>query len=164
VDQAALTGESLPVKKYTGDVAFSGSTIKQGERHALVYATGVDTFFGKAAALISTTNNTSNIQKVMTRIGAVCLLTIGVWVVIEIGVQFGAYRHLCSTGAGKASGAQRTCVLLRLLQLAGWVCFLAQSTQDICICGGACVLAADACTHCPPSCMAHASLCTLREP
>lgn len=100
-----MTGESLPVKKFTGDVAFSGSTIKQGERHALVYATGVDTFFGKAAALISTTNNTSNIQKVMTRIGAVCLLTIGVWVVIEIGVQFGAYRHLCSTGAGEATAA-----------------------------------------------------------
>jgi hypothetical protein len=40
IDQAALTGESLPVKKGTGDVAFSGSTIKQGERHALVYATG----------------------------------------------------------------------------------------------------------------------------
>jgi len=40
IDQAALTGESLPVKKFTGDVAFSGSTIKQGERHALVYATG----------------------------------------------------------------------------------------------------------------------------
>jgi hypothetical protein len=28
------------VKKFTRDVAFSGSTVKQGERHALVYATG----------------------------------------------------------------------------------------------------------------------------
>ena len=28
-DQAALTGESLPVKKLTGDTAFSGSSIKQ---------------------------------------------------------------------------------------------------------------------------------------
>eukprot|EP00955_Chlamydomonas_euryale_P049588 354296-Chlamydomonas_euryale.AAC.2 len=28
IDQAALTGESLPVKKFSGDVAFSGSAIK----------------------------------------------------------------------------------------------------------------------------------------
>lgn len=32
VDQAALTGESLPVKKFSGNVAFSGSAIKQGEK------------------------------------------------------------------------------------------------------------------------------------
>jgi hypothetical protein len=40
IDQAALTGESIPAKKFTGDVAFSGSAIKMGERHAVVYATG----------------------------------------------------------------------------------------------------------------------------
>lgn len=38
--QAALTGESIPAKKFTGDTAFSGSAIKMGERHAVVYATG----------------------------------------------------------------------------------------------------------------------------
>lgn len=62
IDQAALTGESLPVKKFTGDVAFSGSAVKTGERHAVVYATGVNTFFGRAAALIAGTNNEANIQ------------------------------------------------------------------------------------------------------
>ncbi len=50
IDQAALTGESLPAKKLTGDVAFSGSAIKAGERHAVVYATGIRTFFGRWAA------------------------------------------------------------------------------------------------------------------
>ena len=30
----------------------AGSTIKQGERHCVVYATGMDTFFGRAAALL----------------------------------------------------------------------------------------------------------------
>lgn len=49
IDQAALTGESLPAKKHTGDVAFSGSAIKAGERHAVVYATGINTFFGRCA-------------------------------------------------------------------------------------------------------------------
>ncbi|DBA75013.1 TPA: hypothetical protein ACH3X1_010354 [Trebouxia sp. C0004] len=98
VDQAALTGESLPVKKYTNDVCFSGSTIKQGEKHAIVYATGANTFFGRAAALIGATNNVANLQKIMTKIGACCLITIGVWMVIELAVQFGHYRHACAGG------------------------------------------------------------------
>ena len=99
-DQAALTGESLPVKKFSGDVCFSGSTIKQGERHCVVYATGLDTFFGRAAALLGASENVANIQKIMTKIGAMCLVTIGVWVVIEIGVGFGHYKHSCYGGDG----------------------------------------------------------------
>eukprot|EP00195_Chlamydomonas_chlamydogama_P015211 CAMPEP_0202890410 /NCGR_PEP_ID=MMETSP1392-20130828/817_1 /ASSEMBLY_ACC=CAM_ASM_000868 /TAXON_ID=225041 /ORGANISM="Chlamydomonas chlamydogama, Strain SAG 11-48b" /LENGTH=1114 /DNA_ID=CAMNT_0049573971 /DNA_START=250 /DNA_END=3594 /DNA_ORIENTATION=+ len=98
IDQAALTGESLPVKKFTGDVAFSGSAVKQGERHCVVYATGVNTFFGRAAALISGTNNVANLQIVMTKIGAMCLVTIAVWVLIELAVQFGHYDHSCGPG------------------------------------------------------------------
>jgi H+-transporting ATPase len=99
VDQAALTGESLPVKKFSGGVCFSGSAIKQGERHCVVYATGANTFFGRAASLIAGTNNVANLQKIMTKIGGVCLVTIGVWVTIELAVQFGYYGHTCGAGA-----------------------------------------------------------------
>ncbi|CAM4913040.1 unnamed protein product [Rotaria socialis] len=35
IDQAALTGESLPVNKVAGDEIFSGSTCKQGEAEAI---------------------------------------------------------------------------------------------------------------------------------
>ncbi|KAG2569417.1 hypothetical protein PVAP13_7NG390200 [Panicum virgatum] len=56
VDQSALTGESLPVTKGPGDEVFSGSTCKQGEIEAVVIATGVHTFFGKAAHLVDSTN------------------------------------------------------------------------------------------------------------
>ena len=101
IDQAALTGESLPVKKHSGDVAFSGSTVKQGEREALVYATGQNTFFGRAAALISSTHSVANLQRVMTHIGAVCLITIGVWCAIEVPVQFAHYHHDCKIGEGE---------------------------------------------------------------
>ncbi|KAI5433692.1 hypothetical protein KIW84_020820 [Lathyrus oleraceus] len=56
VDQSALTGESLPATKNPSDEVFSGSTVKKGEIEAVVIATGVHTFFGKAAHLVDNTN------------------------------------------------------------------------------------------------------------
>ena len=37
----------------------------------------------------------------MTRIGAVCLITIGFWVVIEIVVGFVRWKHTCYAGVGE---------------------------------------------------------------
>eukprot|EP00955_Chlamydomonas_euryale_P003332 35902-Chlamydomonas_euryale.AAC.1 len=34
----------------------------------------------------------------MTKIGGICLVTIGIWVVIELAVQFGHYNHACYPG------------------------------------------------------------------
>jgi H+-transporting ATPase len=65
IDQSALTGESLPVTKGPGDSIYSGSTCKQGEIEAVVIATGVHTFFGKAAHLVDSTNNVGHFQKVI---------------------------------------------------------------------------------------------------
>src|SRR5947207_11428414 len=53
IDQSALTGESLPVTKKSGEEAYSGSVVKQGEMLAVVTATGANTFFGGKAKLRS---------------------------------------------------------------------------------------------------------------
>ena len=53
IDQAALTGESLPVAKKIGDEGYSGSIAKQGEMSAVVIATGDQTFFGRTASLVA---------------------------------------------------------------------------------------------------------------
>jgi H+-transporting ATPase len=66
IDQSALTGESLPVTRNPGDEVFSGSTVKQGEIEAVVIATGVHTFFGKAAHLVDSTNQEGHFQKVLS--------------------------------------------------------------------------------------------------
>ncbi|CAI8611135.1 unnamed protein product [Vicia faba] len=63
IDQSALTGESLPVTRSPGQEVFSGSTCKQGEIEAVVIATGVHTFFGKAAHLVDSTNQVGHFQK-----------------------------------------------------------------------------------------------------
>ncbi|BBH00345.1 H(+)-ATPase 11, partial [Prunus dulcis] len=88
IDQSALTGESLPVTKGPGDSVYSGSTCKQGEIEAVVIATGVHTFFGKAAHLVDTTNQQGHFQKVLTAIGNFCICSIAVGMIIEIIVMY----------------------------------------------------------------------------
>jgi H+-transporting ATPase len=63
VDQSALTGESLPATRKSGDAVFSGSIIRQGEIGALVYATGANTYFGKTAQLVQEAHTVSHFQK-----------------------------------------------------------------------------------------------------
>ncbi|KAL4387992.1 hypothetical protein GQ457_09G008500 [Hibiscus cannabinus] len=89
IDQSALTGESLPVNRNAGDEVFSGSTVKQGEIEAVVIATGVHTFFGKAAHLVDSTNNVGHFQQVLTAIGNFCICSIAVGMFIEIVVMYG---------------------------------------------------------------------------
>ncbi|KAG2675681.1 hypothetical protein I3843_12G017600 [Carya illinoinensis] len=88
IDQSALTGESLPVTKGPGDGVYSGSTCKQGEIEAVVIATGVHTFFGKAAHLVDTTNQVGHFQQVLTAIGNFCICSIAVGMIIEIIVMY----------------------------------------------------------------------------
>uniref|UniRef100_A0A2N9IAI7 Plasma membrane ATPase n=1 Tax=Fagus sylvatica TaxID=28930 RepID=A0A2N9IAI7_FAGSY len=88
IDQSALTGESLPTTKHPGDEIFSGSTVKQGEIEAIVIATGVHTFFGKAAHLVDSTNNEGHFQKVLTAIGNFCICSIAVGLAVEIIVMY----------------------------------------------------------------------------
>ncbi|PIA40836.1 hypothetical protein AQUCO_02400118v1 [Aquilegia coerulea] len=88
IDQSALTGESLPVTKNPSDEVFSGSTCKQGEIEAVVIATGVHTFFGKAAHLVDSTNNVGHFQKVLTAIGNFCICSIAVGMLVEIIVMY----------------------------------------------------------------------------
>ena len=69
VDQAALTGESLPVSKKAGEALYSGAIVRQGETDALVYATGGHTFFGKTAALVQQAHTISHFQRAVLKIG-----------------------------------------------------------------------------------------------
>jgi H+-transporting ATPase len=69
VDESALTGESLPVEKKAVDLAYSGSIVRMGEMTALVYATGMNTFFGRTAKLVEEAKTQSHFQKAVIKIG-----------------------------------------------------------------------------------------------
>ena len=112
IDQAALTGESLPQSKKLGDQCFSfvfftspsdhpvltlicsGSTCKQGEAEGIVISTGANTFFGRAASLVGQDDDTTgHLQKILAQIGSFCLVSIGIFVVAEILVLYAGFRY-----------------------------------------------------------------------
>jgi H+-transporting ATPase len=74
VDQSALTGESLPASRTSGEAVFSASIIRQGEIGALVYATGTNTYFGKTAELVQEAQTVSHFQKAVLKIGTFLII------------------------------------------------------------------------------------------
>ena len=90
VDQSALTGESLPATRKSGDAVFSGSIIRRGEIGALVYATGAKTYFGKTAQLVQQALTVSHFQKAVLKIGNYLIILAVALVAVIIG--FAIYR------------------------------------------------------------------------
>ncbi|PKL60006.1 MAG: metal-transporting ATPase, partial [Methanomicrobiales archaeon HGW-Methanomicrobiales-4] len=69
LDESALTGESLPVEKKSGDTVFSGSIVRQGEMDAKVTTTGERTSFGKTARLVQKKPPQSHFKAAVEKIG-----------------------------------------------------------------------------------------------
>ena len=90
VDQSALTGESLPATRKSGDAVFSGSIVRRGEIGALVYATGGKTYFGKTAELVETAVTVSHFQKAVLKIGDYLIILALILVALIVGL--GIYR------------------------------------------------------------------------
>ena len=88
VDQAALTGESLPVTVHQGGHLKMGSALKRGEGDAIVTATGSKTFLGTAAALIASVESQGSLQKIILTITA-SLLILSVILCTIIGIFLG---------------------------------------------------------------------------
>ncbi len=82
IDEAALTGESLPVEKHENDIGYSGSIVKQGEMDGIVTSTGSKTYFGKTTELVEKAKTRSHFQKAVVKIGnyliafALCMVAI----------------------------------------------------------------------------------------
>ncbi|KAI9011798.1 hypothetical protein DFJ74DRAFT_645691 [Hyaloraphidium curvatum] len=103
VDQSALTGESLPVTRHEGQTVYSSSVVKQGQQLGVVgrSATNADvfsghrmqTFVGRAAVLIASTNETGQFQKIVNAIGNFLILISLAFVVIILGVQIGVHHY-----------------------------------------------------------------------
>ena len=94
-DQAALTGESLPVAKKIGDDAYSGAIAKQGAMIGLVTATGDRTFFGRTAKLVGAAGAVSHSQRAVAQVGDFLLLLAFILALALVGAQL--YREVIAS-------------------------------------------------------------------
>lgn len=96
VDQAALTGESLPVSRSIGDTVYSGSIARQGSMTGVITATGNKTFFGQTATLVASAGSKSHAEEAVLKIGDFLIILAVALAVILIGVQ--VYRDIITVG------------------------------------------------------------------
>ena len=97
VDESALTGESLPVEKHMADVAYAGSIVKQGEMTAVVYGTGMNTYFGNTAKLVEVAKTESHFQKAIIKIGDYLIFLAAFLVVFIFMVAMFRHESLVET-------------------------------------------------------------------
>ena len=93
IDQSALTGESLPVSRKAGQVAYANTIVKQGEMQAVVVNTGAGTNFHSVVALVARAalEERSHFQRMVIRIGNfLIMLTVALVILIILVALF---RH-----------------------------------------------------------------------
>jgi magnesium-transporting ATPase (P-type) len=74
VDQAALTGESLPATAGPGSLVMMSSALKQGHIRAIIVDTGKNTFIGRAAGMMASVQHQSNLHRILLQITIVLLI------------------------------------------------------------------------------------------
>lgn len=96
VDESAMTGESLPVEKRTGDSLMSGTFVRNGFVQLNALKVGNDTMLSKIISLVKDASNSKpKIQKLADRISAVfvpivvliAIFTFLIWYFV-IGAEF----------------------------------------------------------------------------
>ncbi len=68
VNQAQLTGESLPIEDHPGSTTYTGSLVTRGEATGVVTATGSRTYFGKTAELVRLARAPRRLQRLTVQI------------------------------------------------------------------------------------------------
>jgi H+-transporting ATPase len=93
IDQSAFTGESLPVTKNPGEIAYASTIVRQGEMLAVVVNTGANTNFHAVVALVAKASmeERSHFQKMVIKIGDFLIMITVALVALIIIVSL--FRH-----------------------------------------------------------------------
>ena len=91
-DQSAITGESLAVDKFMGDMIYYTTSCKRGKVFAVVITPAKTSFVGRTATLVEGAKDQGHFKAIMNSIGSALLVLVVFWILISwIG---GFYHHL----------------------------------------------------------------------
>lgn len=92
LDQSAITGESLAVDKYMGDVCYYTTGCKRGHAYAVVSESARGSFVGKTASLVQGATDSGHFKAIMNSIGT-SLLVLVVFFILAAWIG-GFFHHL----------------------------------------------------------------------
>lgn len=124
-DESLLTGESIPITKSSGEIAFTGSLAVRGHGQARVIATGNETELGKIGKSIESipytrTHLQQSIDSIVKAIGGLAILTV-IAIVIIYGMTRGNWLEggIAAIAAAMALIPEEFPVILTLFMALG---------------------------------------------
>lgn len=109
-DHSAITGESLAVDRYMGDVIFYTTGCKRGKAYAVVQTTAKTSFVGRTASMVQGAKGAGHFEIVMDNIGTSLLILVMAWILAAwIG---GFFRHIPIASPGQQTLLHYTLSLL----------------------------------------------------
>lgn len=109
-DHSAITGESLAVDRYMGDVIFYTTGCKRGKAYAVVQTPAKTSFVGRTATMVQSAQGAGHFELVMDNIGTSLLVLVMAWILIAwIG---GFFRHIPIASPGQQTLLHYTLSLL----------------------------------------------------
>ncbi|KAJ5906693.1 Plasma membrane ATPase [Penicillium subrubescens] len=109
-DHSAITGESLAVDRYMGDVIFYTTGCKRGKAYAVVQTGARTSFVGRTASMVQSAKGAGHFEIVMDNIGTSLLILVMAWILAAwIG---GFFRHIPIASPGQQTLLHYTLSLL----------------------------------------------------
>lgn len=109
-DHSAITGESLAVDRYMGDVIYYTTGCKRGKSYAVVQAPAKTSFVGRTASMVQSAKGAGHFELVMENIGTSLLVLVMAWILAAwIG---GFFRHIPIASPGQQTLLHYTLSLL----------------------------------------------------
>ena len=79
-DHSAITGESLAVDRYMGEVIFYTTGCKRGKAYGVVQTTAKYSFVGRTATMVQAAHGAGHFELVMDNIGTSLLILVMAWI------------------------------------------------------------------------------------